>query len=99
MSIWLKKWPVKTLEEVQRRKALLIARSATQRVELFQIFDRLERPVNIAGQVIFFLKKPFVLTGLAALLLKKKRRKGLAKLPGLLWRGWQVFSMFRQPRV
>jgi len=87
---------VKTLEEVQRRKAILISRSDEQRAELGRICAVLEGPVRITEQVILFLKKPIVMTGLATLLLKKKRRKGLAKWPGLIWRVWQFYSVFRQ---
>ena len=89
---------MKTLEEIERRKAFLIARSADQRKELALIFNRLERPVQMGEQIIRFFKKPLVITGLAALLLKT-RWKRFAKWPGLLWRGWQFFNVFRRSRT
>jgi hypothetical protein len=88
---------VKTLEEIQRRKAILVARSERQREEIGVAFTRLEQPVRIGEQLLRFFRKPLVITGLAALLLKT-RWKRLAKWPGLLWRAWQFLGIFRQAR-
>ena len=91
------KWRVKTLEQIERRKALLVARGALQRQEIALAYDRLERPVRLGEQLLRFFKKPLVITGLAALLLKTPWKR-FAKWPGLLWRGWQLMSIFRQAR-
>lgn len=87
-----------TLETIERRKAILIARGEAQREELALVYARLERPVRIGEQMITFLKKPLVITGLAALLLKTPWKR-FAKWPGLLWRTWQFLGIFRQARA
>jgi hypothetical protein len=76
---------------------LLIARSARQRAELAVACARLERPVRIGEQLLHFFRKPLVITGLAALLLKTPWKR-FAKWPGLLWRAWQFLGIFRQAR-
>jgi hypothetical protein len=89
---------VKTLEQIERRKALLVARGALQRDEMATAFTRLERPVRLGEQLLRFVKKPLVITGLAALLLKTPWKR-FAKWPGFLWRAWQFMSIFRQART
>jgi len=88
---------VKTLEEVQRRKAILVARCARQREDIGVAFTRLEQPVRIGEQLLRFFKKPLVITGLAAILLKTPWKR-FARWPGLLWRAWQFLGIFRQAR-
>jgi len=89
---------VKRLEEIEHRKAILIARSAGQRMELGRIQARLERPVQICEQTFRILRKPLVITGLAALLIKTPWKR-FAKWPGLLWRGWQLLNICRKARA
>jgi len=88
---------MKTLEEIERRKALLVARTAIERAQLAAIYTQIERPVRLGENIFRFFRKPLVLTGVAALLLKTPWKR-YAKLPAFLWRVWQFTKIFRHAR-
>lgn len=92
------------LEELGRRKELLISRSAFQREQLAHLSRQIQRPATLvkaaagAFQVFRTVKThPRLATSLAAVLMGSLRPR-LAKLALPLWTAWWVYGQLKSRR-
>ena len=86
------------LEQLEQRRAELVARSDLRRVELTEYYRRWSRPVQAGtsalGLINSLRRSPLFVTAAVAILLKTPWRR-LARMPKLVWRGWRVFQFLR----
>lgn len=80
---------------VRQRRDELLARIATQRVQVAKAAVHWERPLAFVDQglaaVRFFRSNPLILAGVAALLVI--RRRGVVGLGVAAWKGWKLYHL------
>jgi hypothetical protein len=82
------------LEQIQSRKAALLAVCDEQREQIAFIYERVQQPVAMGTRAIRMFKSPLFLTGLAALLVRTRWRR-FAKVPGWIWKGWRLVQIWK----
>jgi hypothetical protein len=86
------------LQSLAQRRAELVARAETDRVRLAYYYRQIQAPVRLMqtgwGVASNLRRSPLLVTAVAALLIRSPWRRA-ARLPKLVWRGWQVLQFVR----
>jgi hypothetical protein len=86
------------LEQLEQRRAQLVARSDLCRAELGEYCRRLTGPIQVTTSTFGLLntlrRSPLFVTAAVAVLMRTPWRR-LARVPKLAWHGWRILQFFR----